>query len=402
MEMKKRVNVALNYHFFAHYRRTIVERLARDTRHAWTFIGDTKDFESTLKASELSDAVHFERVKCIGLGRGAMWQTGLISRALSSRFRVVVYLANAKWLATWVAACVARLTGKRVVMWGHGWKRIPCGVPGLLRRSFYRIAHDLMVYGHWAKAIAISEGFHPDRVHVIYNSLDADTHRLIRQGITAERASQVRNELFSDVKTPVIVCSTRLLKARRFDLLFQAVKLLADEGVRCNILLIGDGEDRTHLEHLASDLGLKVVFTGSCFDETRIGELLMASTVCVSPGNIGLAAIHSLAFGIPVISHDNPEHQGPEAEAILPGRTGDVFREGDFRSLAATIKPWVRSSWVDSTIRLACIDEIDAHWNPDSQHRAISRVIDGFAADDGHAQWRLTSLMPNRLQGVQS
>ena len=38
--------------------------------------------------------------------------------------------------------------------------------------------------------------------------------------------------------------------------------------------------------------------------------------MCVSPGNVGLTAIHSLTYGTPVLTHDNFNFQMPEAEAI--------------------------------------------------------------------------------------
>ena len=41
------------------------------------------------------------------------------------------------------------------------------------------------------------------------------------------------------------------------------------------------------------------------------------SDLTVSPGNIGLTAIHSLSYGTPVCSHSNFNNQMPESEAII-------------------------------------------------------------------------------------
>ena len=51
--------------------------------------------------------------------------------------------------------------------------------------------------------------------------------------------------------------------------------------------------------------------------------------ITVSPDKVGLTAIHSMAYGRPVITHDNMDRQGPEVEAVIPGRTdqGIVARQ---------------------------------------------------------------------------
>ena len=55
------MRVAVVYHFFAHYRRAVVESLARDDTHEWHFIGVVRDFVSDIKPAELSARVRFHR-----------------------------------------------------------------------------------------------------------------------------------------------------------------------------------------------------------------------------------------------------------------------------------------------------------------------------------------------------
>ena len=57
----------------------------------------------------------------------------------------------------------------------------------------------------------------------------------------------------------------------------------------------------------------------------------------VSPGNVGLTAMHALVYGIPVISHSNAAAQMPEFEAITPGLTGELFKENDVFSLCESL-----------------------------------------------------------------
>jgi glycosyltransferase involved in cell wall biosynthesis len=108
----------------------------------------------------------------------------------------------------------------------------------------------------------------------------------------------------------------------------------------------------------------------------------MAAHVTVSPGKVGLTALQSLAYGTPVITHDDPEAQGPEWEAIMPGRTGDFFRRGDVADLARVIRAWTREPVLAPAIRSECPRLIERFYNPVFQRRAIDRAVSGAPADD--------------------
>lgn len=377
---KKRVAVA--YHFFAHYRAAVIERLARDPRHQWDFYGDVRDFDSDIKPADFSSSVRFHRLPCRKVRGPVMWQHGLVGLALSDRCDVMIFLGSPKYLATWVAAPLARLTGKRVLFWTHGWTKDPHGAGGLFKKLFYQLADALLIYGRWGRQVGIWEGFDPARLHVIHNSLDTDSQRAALAAIPAGRPSEIRREFFGEDVTPVIACTTRLTRARRLDMLFDAVAMLAKEGVRANVALVGDGAERANLEAHAKRLGINVKFVGACYDEVRIGEILRASNVCVAPGQVGLSAMHAMAFGIPVVSHGDRPNQMPEFESIIPGKTGSLFQEGDLRSLADAIRPWLATQWVPDATSAECRRIIDRFWNPEFQARAIIRAIEGRPADD--------------------
>lgn len=379
---ERRPRIAVVYHFYAHYRGAILERLARDPRHEWDFYGDVRDFDSDIKPADLSSRVRFHRLPCRRVRGPVMWQHGVLGLAVSRRCDTIVFLGSPKYLATWVGAIAARLTGKRVYFWTHGWTKDPHGAGGAMKRIFYRLANGLLLYGRWARQIAIWEGFDPSRLHVIGNSLDVDRQRAALAAMPADRPSKVRMEFFGEDRTPVVCCTTRLTRLRRLDMLFDAVALLAAEGIRANIVIVGDGPERAALEAHAAKSGVTVKFVGACYDEGRIGEILRASNVCVAPGQVGLSAMHALAFGIPVVSHGDRAGQMPEFESIIPGKTGSLFREGDVRSLADAIRPWIGSQWVGEATSAECRRIIDRFWNPEFQARAIIRAIDGAPADD--------------------
>ncbi len=382
MKAAKRPRVAVVYHFFAHYREPIVERLARSSVADFVFCGDDHDYESAVKAGEFTDRVQRKFCPTRKVYRSLMWQSGIISIALSREFDQIIFLGNPYWIATWVAAIAARLTGKRVLFWSHGFLGPPLGVRGLVRRSFFRLAHAHLFYGRWAKQHAIEVGWNPDRLHVVANSLHLDAQTKERGLVRAESVDQVRKKLFKDPTLPIVFCSGRLIPMRGLDLLLQAVAHLRASGVCANVLIVGDGPCRADLERLARESSIGAHFTGACYDDATLALYFSASDVTVSPGVVGLTAIHSMTFGVPVISHGTMSKQGPEAEAISPGITGDFFKIGDAADLARVIRPWLDRSRDRTQTRAACIEMVERFWSPDFQLRVIERAVQGYPSDD--------------------
>ena len=141
---------------------------------------------------------------------------------------------------------------------------------------------------------------------------------------------------------------------------------------------IGGGDVQGDLEALANELGLSdnVWFYGPCYDEKVLGEMIYNADLCVSPGNIGLTAMHALVFGTPAITHDDLPHQMPEFEAIREGVTGTFFKNGSVGSLAESITLWFEKHQNDrEDVRKACMKEIDENWTPQFQIEVLKKHL---------------------------
>ena len=139
------------------------------------------------------------------------------------------------------------------------------------------------------------------------------------------RAGEERPEHpFSGSDLPLVVTMGRLVPEKGQTDLVSAVALLA-EGRPCNLLILGEGEDRERLEALARELGVaeRVAFGG--FLPNPFGVLAQAD-VFVSASHsesFGNALIEAMALGVPVVSTRVP--YGPEW-IVDEGSTG-VFAE---------------------------------------------------------------------------
>ena len=375
------MKVAVIYDFFPHYRNAVMRELLSSPENDYVLVADEKPIDPSIKAWRVEDQTRFIHAPYWRLLGPVHFQTGLIELALRRDFDAIIYMAYPNFISTWLSALIARLAGKKVYFWTHGWNRTEQGPKAWLRRLFYNLADALLLYGHSAKMFGLNQGFTPDRLHVIYNSLDYEHQKRVREGIAPGEPEALYAKLFSHPNLPLVVCPARLIKACQFDLLLQAQAQLLKEGHEVNVLLIGDGPERQSLQAQAQQSGLPVCFYGACYDEFILAKLILGAHVTVSPGKVGLTAMHSLAYGIPVITHDDHEAQGPEWEAIVPGCTGDFFRRGDANGLANVIRKWTQSPPTPNT-RSACHQVLDRFYNPSFQRRAIDRAVSGAPADD--------------------
>lgn len=169
----------------------------------------------------------------------------------------------------------------------------------------------------------------------------------------------------------------RLTKVKRLDWIIEAQDTHFKRGIRYNVLFIGDGEEAGSLKKLAAARHLddNVWFYGECYDDRMLSLLLYNSDLCVSPGNVGLTSLHSMIYGTPVISHNDFETQMPEYEAIIPGKTGDLYAKGDFNDFCLCIEKWLSSGYDRESIRQNCYGVINDKYNSDYQIRLLKQVI---------------------------
>ena len=373
--------IAVVYHYFAHYRDPVIRELIEHSAHEYHFYGDTQSFDSGIKLTEI-DPAHFTRTKCTQRGP-LLFQWAAVKLGLSRRYDTLILLGNCKWPTMWLSAILGRLAGKRVLFWTHGWLRHETGLQALIRNTFYRIGHGLLLYGHRAKCIGLSYGFKPERLHVIYNSLDCQLQDQTRATLPSDARETTRMELFPGRdQHPVLVNITRLHSYKRLDQMIRAAADLEQNGRPVNVLLVGEGPHKTELQELADELGVHAKFTGAVYGEDELGRMLIASDIAVMPGPVGLLAMHALAYGVPVISHNSFDKQMPEFESIIEGKTGAFFREDEIGSLVEQIEQLLVIKQTHEQRTSAARELVERFYNPVSQRKLIDRAVEGCTADD--------------------
>ncbi|MGK6312901.1 glycosyltransferase [Neorhizobium sp. DT-125] len=369
------INVCIIYHHYPHYRAPILRELKINGEHNYEFWGDVEEI-SGIKPFTGDEIVEINRLSFRRLG--PVWLlSGYWKIFFRSNLKVFIVLGNPNMPASWIIACIGRILGKRVLFWSHGWRRPEPPIKARIRNIYFRLSNKVLVYGERAKSIAAAGGFSEKNVAVIYNSLDFNNSKKILNRISMNKNGNTGKpqNFFEEKKRPLVICTSRLIRSCRFDLLFEAAAELKRRNRPLNILLVGDGPERADLEALAKELLLDVHFFGACYDEEVLGKLIYFSDLTVSPGKIGLTVIHSLTYGTPAITHGDMDFQMPEAEAIIPNVTGAFFERGNYLDLADKIQEWLSRSTDRNLVRDACMAEIKEHWTPQNQRRLIDQAV---------------------------
>lgn len=263
---------------------------------------------------------------------------------------------------------------KKVFFWTHGWYGKESKMETLIKKMFYRLPTGVLLYGNYAKGLMIKEGFDPSKLNVIYNSLDYEKQLALRNSMMPTR---IYSDHFGN-DNPVIIIICRLTSRKKIDMLIETISFLKDRGTLYNLVIVGDGSEKDKLQQLSYEKGVteQTWFYGPCYDEQKNAELIYNADLCVTPGDVGLTAIHSMMFGVPVITHNYFPSQGPEFEVIQPRVTGDFFEKDNVKSLVDTIDRWFQFDFTREKIRYNCYKVIDEKWNPNNQIKIISSVLE--------------------------
>jgi glycosyltransferase involved in cell wall biosynthesis len=202
------------------------------------------------------------------------------------------------------------------------WIPEPNGFSGLnhrLKLFLLRFAHSISI----SQAIAAAL---PVKSELIPNPYDANLFHV--------RDSIARSE--------DLVALGRLVSDKGFDLLVEALALLAKEGCKPKLTIIGDGPEKAALIRQAHDLRVadQITFLGA-MTGTKLAEELNRHRIAVIPSRwkepFGIVALEAIACGCVAVG----SQEGGLSDAIGP--CGLTFPNGDVQALAAALSRFLKT-----------------------------------------------------------
>lgn len=368
-----------------HYRKSLWELLLKDKDININIFFGRSSKHHRIKEIVLTqdifdqEKLRLHNLKNIRLFNILVFQIGTIKDAIKNKPDVALFLGQAYIISTWLAAIIYKLKGVKVFFWGHGLYGNESLIKKCFNIYFIKIADVYLVYNNYSKNILIKNKINSAKIYVIYNSLDYSSSI----GFRNQFISFKKSENLSFFKSPdkyLLVYIGRLIPQKKIHLLINAVLHLNRNKYEYNLLIIGDGSERNILEEYARNgvINKYIHFYGALYDEYNIGKYLSLADLCVSPGNVGLTAIHSLSYGTPVATHNNFTSQMPEFEAIKEDKTGFFFEENSYIDIANKTVLWFSNIQNKDRIRKSCYQVIDDKYNPYFQLSVLKNCINNI------------------------
>lgn len=171
---------------------------------------------------------------------------------------------------------------------------------------------------------ATNEIFHFDDITVIPNFVCQ--HDYTRHPVSELRASLAPNG------EPLLVHVSNFRPVKRPVDCVEILARVLKQGINARLVMVGDGSERTNVEHRAHCLGVhdKCSFVGK---QPKIADYLSVSDVLLLPSeqeSFGLAALEAMACEVPVVA----SRVGGIPEVVTDGETGFLSEVGDIEKMA--------------------------------------------------------------------
>jgi glycosyltransferase involved in cell wall biosynthesis len=204
---------------------------------------------------------------------------------------------------------------------------------GALSRYLYgTLTSRIVAISEHIREVLIQSGLKPEQVTTIRTAIN------LSQFAPCEKNQQLLKELNFPPECAIIGIVARLTERKGFKNLFEAVKLLIDEGRNLRCLVVGGGastEKIAALNNHAASLGISpyILLTGRRSDIPDILSLLDVFILPSLAEGLGRSMLEAMAAGRPIVATT----VGGIPEAIEDGKSGLLVPPDDSRALAQAI-----------------------------------------------------------------
>jgi glycosyltransferase involved in cell wall biosynthesis len=184
-----------------------------------------------------------------------------------------------------------------------------------------RLSNGTIAVSETVRDRLVGWGVRADRIIVIPNGVD-----LGRVAFDPAARRSARAEFGLGPADYVIGVLGRFDRQKQFDLVIEAAAPLL--GDRVKLLIVGDGNERGHLEEVARECGVtdRVIFAGERHDVAAMLSALDLFVASSAQEAFGLSVLEALANGLPVLYTTCPALRGLDVDRAhqVPGTVGGL------------------------------------------------------------------------------
>jgi len=214
------------------------------------------------------------------------------------------------------------------IWWGHGQGQeqgyhLPIAVQHkpftrakeASRRFLTQRGDGILTYTNSGAVYCRNNGLPNNKVIPYFNTINVERIRKEAEDINHGELLHLQNT-YGLTGKHVLLFSGSLYAKKQVDFLLRAFSIAKKRDHNLVLFILGDGPDRQNLEALQTELYLDdVYFLGELLSLHETGKYFLLSDLLVMPGKVGLAIVHGLAFGLPLVTTQNPYH-APEIDYL--------------------------------------------------------------------------------------
>lgn len=164
-----------------------------------------------------------------------------------------------------------------------------------------------------------------------------------------------------------------LYKEKRLDVIFDSVALLHAQDPEIKLVIAGTGPMQDEVKAFA-DANDWCDYRGPVFGIER-DKLLLGCTAILNPGLVGLIAIDSFQYAIPIIAVTLPNHS-PEIAYLENEQNALILSErGDANLFAEALRRYLSSKELSEKLRQGCRDSASQYTLDDTAQRFVNGVL---------------------------
>jgi glycosyltransferase involved in cell wall biosynthesis len=331
-----------------------------------------------------------------------LWQRGLRLDPDLGPGAVLVIAGNPRFLSNYPLILEAKRRGVAIVWWGHAWSATSRPLARQVSKLLMSSADVLLLYTEAERQRLLATGSDARRIFALNNAIDERRIRSLVAQWPDERLTEFRRERSLAVPHVLLFCGRlRTTPSTELDVALRALERLNSRNPQYVLAVIGDGVDRERLETLATQLGVsaQVLWLGAIYSEELLAPWFLTARCFIYPGPVGLSLIQALAYGLPVITHDNPREHNPEIAALEHGVNGLTFRRGDPDDLVRRVQQICQHGSTRERMSRAASDTIVANYSMAAMIERFATAVKA-AANAKHTPVNSTAVSIDPRRGV--
>lgn len=256
--------------------------------------------------------------------------------SLLKNFDVIVGDGNPRHAGFALASTLARLAGKRVVIWSTLHSRRNAPATQFLRTAWLRMFCEFLSYTQVDADLLRRRGI-VRWARSANNGLDQD--EIDRCRSLHSRADLETFAHHNGLAGREVLLSIGRAVPGRFEMMAEVLAELKRQARDVVWVLLGDGDGIPALTAALERHGVlnDAILAGAVFEEAKLARWFGIAKVFVYTDAIGLSLYHAFGYGLPVVAHDNLAVHGPEMGVFEDGLTGFTYRQSDVRDMAHQI-----------------------------------------------------------------